>query len=465
MRSRVTAVCLSLWLLVSPIFLYPASPAAGSASSTVLAPTPPMGWNSYDAYGGIVNESEVRANAKYLADHLARFGWKYVTVDFYWYFANPVGDDPYGQDKLKTSMDEYGRLLPDPVRFPSSIHGNGFKPLADYVHGLGLKFGIHIMRGIPRQAVGRNLPVLGTSAHAKDIANLQNTCSWSSAMYGVDVSNAAGQAYYDSIAQLYAQWGADFIKADDMSWGENPAKEGYHAAEIKALRQAMNKTGRPMILSLSPGPAPLEQAAHLTEWSQMWRMSGDMWDNWKDLLAHFALCRAWVQYAGPNHWPDADMLPLGRVRVRGFSDKEVPHKSYLSHDEEVTLMTLWVISRSPLIMGGELPTLDPETEGLLTNDETLAVDQAGARNHEVYDRGPAVVWEADAADGQAKYVALFDTGDQPGAVTATWEELGLRGKYSVRDLWQKKDLGTAEGKFVATLPAHAAGLYRLTPAR
>lgn len=422
-----------------------------------------MGWNSYDAYGGIVNESEMRANAKYLADHLARFGWKYVTVDFYWYFANPVGDDPYGQDKLKTSMDEYGRLLPDPVRFPSSVNGKGFKPLADYVHSLGLKFGIHIMRGIPRQAVSRNLPVFGTTAHAKDVANLQNTCSWSSAMYGVDVSTPAGQAYYDSIAKLYAQWEVDFIKADDMSWGENPAKEGYHAAEIKALRQAMNKTGRPMVLSLSPGPAPLDRAAHLAEWSQMWRMSGDMWDNWKDLLAHFVLCRDWMKFAGPNHWPDADMLPLGHVRVRGFSGKEVPHKSYLSQDEEVTLMSLWMISRSPLIMGGELPTLDSETEALLTNEETVAVDQNSSSNHQIYDRGSSVAWEADAPDHRAKYVAMFDKGDQPEDVTVTWEELGLTGKYSVRDLWKRKDVEAAEGKFAVTLRPRGAGLYKLTP--
>ena len=325
-------------LLVAVVFLAASrsvsAPAHGSGGSAPfqsdypdsLALTPPMGWNSYDSYGGAVNEEEMKANAKYLADHLARYGWNYVVVDYYWYFAHPeAAENSSGQDKIETSMDDYGRLLPAPNRFPSSAGGRGFKPLADYVHSLGLKFGIHIMRGIPRQAVERNLPVLGTEARARDIADTRNICEWSTAMYGVDTTKPAGQAYYNSIAALYASWDVDFIKADDMSRGNS--REPYHGPEIEALRKAMNNTGRAMVLSLSPGAAPIDQAASLSEWSQMWRISDDMWDNWKEVYTQFARTRRWApvqrsqSLAGRRH---AAARPAARARLQGSAAGVAP---------------------------------------------------------------------------------------------------------------------------------------------
>ncbi|HEV3275680.1 MAG TPA: glycoside hydrolase family 27 protein [Terriglobia bacterium] len=421
-----------------------------------LAVTPPMGWNSFDSYGGAVTEQEMKANAKYGADHLARYGWKYVVVDFYWYFSNPQAIE-----HSATAIDAYGRLLPVPERFPSAAGGRGFKPLADYVHSLGLKFGIHIMRGIPRLAVERNLPVLGTDAHARDIADTANLCPWSTAMYGVDTGKPAGQAYYESIAKLYASWDVDFIKADDMSRGND--REPYHGPEIEALRKAMNKTGRPMVLSLSPGAAPLDQAASLSEWSQMWRISDDMWDDWKEVAAQFKLTGNWARSSGPNHWPDADMLPLGRLRLRGFDDP--PRASRLTHDEQTTLMTLWCIFRSPLMMGGDLPTLDSWTASLLENPEILAVDQSSTGGHEVFNRDSRVAWAADAPGGRSKYVALFDTGDVGADVAVAWREIGVSGKQNVRDLWARRDLGTFDDSFPARLNPHGAGLYELKPGK
>lgn len=463
-KHRWVALLFSIAALISPVTLRPESAATPPPADYPgrLAITPPLGWNSYDSYGGAVNEQEMRANAKYVADHLAKFGWKYVVVDYYWYFNHPeASEESGGQDRLETAMDEYGRLLSAPNRFPSSAGGQGFKPLADYVHSLGLKFGIHIMRGIPRQAAERNLPVLGTSVHAQDIADRKNVCPWSTAMYGVDVNKPGGQAYYDSLAKLYAGWGVDFIKADDMSRGGKV--EPYHGPEIEALRKAMNSSGRPMVLSLSPGAAPLDQAASLARWSQMWRISDDMWDNWKEVYAQFARTRDWAKHSGPNHWPDADMLPLGRLRLRGFKDP--PRPSRLTHDEQVTLMTLWCIFRSPLMMGGDLPSLDPWTASVLENPEVLAVDQASAGNHELFERGPVVAWEADASSGGAKYVGLFNTGDGPADVAVTWQELGLAGKWEARDLWQKHDVGEIEGRLTAKIGAHGAGLYKLKRAK
>lgn len=429
-----------------------------------LAVTPPMGWNSYDAYWGDVTEKEVRANARYMAQHLKRYGWKYVVVDYYWYFPHPRPG--VSEQTLKVAMDKYGRLIPAVNRFPSSANGKGFKPLADYVHSLGLKFGIHIMRGIPRAAVARNLPILGTGAHARDIADKENTCAWSTAMYGVDVSNPAGRAYYDSLAKLYAQWGVDFIKADDMSRGENPKGEHYHAPEIEALRKAMNGTGRPMVLSLSPGATPLAEAANVTRWSQMWRMSDDMWDKWAEVESQFDRCRNWERYAGPNHWPDADMLPLGRIRIRGYGHREPDH-TRLTHAEQITMMTLWSMARSPLMMGGDLPSLDSFTLSLLTNKQVLAIDQHSTGNREVLrrDDGRVIVWEADAPGTPRKYVALFNLSRAAAEVAVSWPELGVTGKQTVRDLWGKKNLGAFQGRFSSTIAPHGAGMFELVPVR
>jgi len=411
-----------------------------------------MGWNSYDSYGGDVNEQQVKANARYMADHLAMYGWKYIVVDYYWYY-------PSGKVKGAPVMDANGCLLPATNRFPSAAGGKGFKPLADYVHSLGLKFGIHIMRGIPRAAVEENLPILGTHAHAKDIANVLNTCSWSKAMDGVDVSKPAGQAYYNSLAKLYASWGVDFVKADDMSRASNPYGEVYHAPEIEALRKALTNSGRPMVLSLSPGPTPLCDAANAERYSQMWRISNDIWDNWPELRDQFGYCRLWAPYIGPNHWPDADMLPLGLLRLRGFSDG--PRLTRLTHDEQITMMTLWCIFRSPLMMGGDLPTMGPFTLSLLTNQEVLAVDQHSSGNRLLFTHGEQIAWVANVPGTRQKYVALFNLGKSAQEITVSWRELGIRGKVPVRDLWKKSNLGRYAQRFSAEIDPHGAGLYRI----
>jgi alpha-galactosidase len=418
-----------------------------------------MGWNSYDSYGGGVNEQEVKTNAKYMAEHLASYGWNYVVIDYYWYFPHPIrrGD----QGGLEVAMDDYGRLLPALNRFPSAAGGQGFKPIADYVHSLGLKFGIHIMRGIPRAAVQKNLAIFGTHARARDIADLHNICTWSKAMYGVDASKPAGQAYYNSIAKLYTEWGVDYIKADDMSWSETKTGETYHAQEIEALRRALNNCGRRMVLSLSPGPTEVDHAAHVVRWSQLWRISSDIWDDWDQVKQQFDYCRIWAPYIGPNHWPDADMLPLGRLRIRYFGDG--PRFSRLSRDEQTTLLTLWSIFRSPLMMGGDLPSSDPTTLSLLMNKEVIAVDQASSRNRELFRRDNEVAWTADVPGTRAKYVALFNLADAPREVGVSWKELGLSGKCRIRDLWQKKELGTFEVRFATIIPPHLSQLCKVEP--
>ena len=243
-----------------------------------VATTPPMGWNSWDCYGTAVTEAEVKANAGYMAEKLKQHGWQYVVVDIQW--SEPKAQAHGYRADAELAMDEYGRLIPAVNRFPSSADGRGFKPLADYVHSLGLKFGIHIMRGIPRRAVKANLPVWGSKVRAADIADVYSVCPWNTDMYGLDMSRPGAQDYYDSIVKMYAGWGVDYIKADDIA---RPA----HREEIAALHRAIQKSGRPMVLSLSPGPAMVKDAAFLQENANLWRISDDFWDEWRLLRLNF----------------------------------------------------------------------------------------------------------------------------------------------------------------------------------
>lgn len=412
------------------------------------AATPPMGWNSWDAYGTAVREQDVKANADYMAEHLAKVGWQYIVVDIQWYQPNAQG---HGYDpKAKLVLDEYGRLQPATNRFPS-----GFKALADYVHGKGLKFGIHIMRGIPRQAVAQNLPVKGTQFHAKDIAEPDNHCRWNPDMWGIDTTRPGSQEYYDSIVELYASWGVDFIKADDMG------SHLYQPAEIKALHRAILKSGRTILLSISPGPAPVMEAEFFQKHSQMWRISDDFWDEWKLLRQQFEFARDWAPEIGKNNtWPDADMLAIGRLRLASNNGKGEPTK--FTPDEQLTMMTLWSIMRSPLIMGGDLPQCDAFTLSLLDNPEVIAVDQHSKNNRPILTKGAFVVWSAKPAEGNDTYLAIFNLGEKKELFEASWKELRLSDEsHSIRDLWSRKDLGPT-GKLGVELAPHASCLFRVS---
>jgi hypothetical protein len=342
-------------------------------------------------------------------------------------------------------------LLPAPNRFPSSVGGQGFKPIADKVHALGLKFGVHLMRGIPRLAVEQNLPVLGTAVKAVDIANPASTCPWNPDMYGVDMTKSGAQAYYDSVFALLAFWGVDFVKMDDMS-----RPYDAHRPEIEAAHAAIAKTRRPIILSLSPGETPLARADHVSRHAQMWRISDDFWDEWPLLAAQFTRLENWSTVRAPGAWPDADMLPLGRLALGQRDTKFTPV-------EQKTLMTLWSIARSPLIMGGDLRALDAPTLDLLTNDEVLAVNQTSSDNRPWFYADGTRVWTARAAEPHVYYLALFNTdgGPTPKTVSFDFKALDFQWPVKVRDLWARQDLGSYSDSFAAELPPHGAGLYRL----
>lgn len=428
--------------------------------------TPPMGWNSWDCYGTTVTEAEVMANAEFMAEHLLPHGWDTVVVDIDW--SDPTAR-PHGYTTdAPLEMDTHGRLMPDPGRFPSAADGAGFGPLAERIHSLGLRFGIHMMRGIPRRAVAANTPILGSDAHAADVADPANACEWNPHMVGLRQDHPASQAYYDSLLGLYAEWGVDFIKADDMLWP-------YQAADIEALSRAVDRSGRDIELSLSPGrDLSLARLEHLQQHATMWRICDDLWDDWESVAANFTRFARWAPHASPDGWPDGDMLPLGRIGIR--AERGSARHDRLTRAERRSLMTLWLVARSPLMIGGDLPSTEPDTIALFTHPEALALTRSSG-GREVFREGDLVVWAAQGERGE-RYAAVFNLHDDRRHLTLDAADLGF-GLHPaggvLREVWTGDDLrlapcvpGQASSRGVApgssgvslSIAAHGVALLR-----
>ncbi|HEY6926615.1 MAG TPA: glycoside hydrolase family 27 protein [Steroidobacteraceae bacterium] len=439
--------------------------AACPAPAHEVAPSPPMGWNSWDSYGLTIDEAAFKANAQELAK-LRPYGWTYAVIDEGWYMGNPFGDKLQNRQYV---LESHGLLIPAPARYPSAAGNQGFKPLGEWVHAQGLKFGLHIVRGIPKQAVQANLPIAGSAFHAVEAADTGDTCGWDDGNYGVR-DNPAGQAYYDSMLAQYAHWGLDFIKVDCI------ADHPYKASEIRQIAAAIGKAGRPIVLSLSPGPTQPEHAAEIRRYAQMWRISNDIWDRW--LFVHeppkeddfpigvrdiFSRLQPWVGRARDGHWPDADMLPFGMLAPHpGLGE---PRHTRLTLDEERTQLTLLAIARSPLILGANLTQLDEETRALLTNRAVIAINQTATDNHPVEDLPAGFekirVWVASGSARQQslRFLAVFNLDDEPASVAAPWDKLGLHpGHLVAEDLWKAERLPAAD-RLKVVLPAHGCALY------
>jgi alpha-galactosidase len=456
----------------------PAGPAAVAEPFHAWALTPPMGWNSWDCFGQAVTESEVKANADFMAARLSKLGWRTVVVDIEWSEPQRIGPDYPVQSK--SEIDAFGRFVPAASRFPSAANGRGFGPLADYVHHKGLKFGVHIVRGIPRLAVERNTPIEGTSYRAADIADKSDHCDWNKDQWGVDVTKPGAQAWYDALFRQLAGWGVDFVKADDLC---------YRGEEIEMMRRAIDRTGRPIVLSLSYGPMPIERGDALVKNANMWRLLGDLWDYWDQIRPAFRRLHEWTPFAGPGRWPDPDMLPLGRLRAlpEGWSKTVTMNPGYfemvshggredvanfLSRDEQRTVMTLWAIARCPLMFGGHLPASDAWTLSLITNAGVLAVNQSSRGNRQLFHANGLAAWTAEDPETGATYVAVFNLSDRASqgpdaglAVPVRLADLGIEGPAAVTDLWTGKLSGLAAVEFAPVVPYHGAGLYRLEAAK
>jgi alpha-galactosidase len=421
-----------------------------------LALKPPMGWNSWNSFGWTVNEQQVRANAEYMAKYLKPLGYEYVVIDANWY-ADAKGSNYEDfvhetmSPKPNYNLDEYGRLLPDTIKFPSAKNGQGFKPLADYIHGLGLKLGVHIMRGIPWKAADNDTKILGSDFKAKSISQPDSGCVWYDGYYGIDMKKPGSQEYYNSMFKLYADWGLDFVKADDV----------VNIADLEGISKAMRTSGRKMVLSIVPDNISYEK---LKENAHMARTGFDMWDVWEMLKKGFPTANAVVKYTEPGFWPDLDILPIGKIGI-GLSYKgPKPRIANFNKNELHALLSLWYISRMPLFFGGNLPETDPTTFDLITNNEAIAVNQNSTNSRQIKFKNANIIWAADIPKSEDKYLAFFNQWESliPINPKITWNQLGLTGsEYKVRDLWAKKDLGSFKDGFSAPISAHDAGLYKI----
>lgn len=421
-----------------------------------FAPTPPMGWNSWDCYGAAVNEQQLLANAEYVAKNLKQHGYNYVVCDIQWY--EPKAKSNFYNNFTELCTDEYSRLIPAVNRFPSCEGGKGFKPIADKIHAMGLKFGIHIMRGIPRQAVHNNTAIKGTNVTARQIAKQFSLCPWNTDMYGVNPKADGAREYYQSIFDLYASWGVDFIKCDDICNTEFNKQNPYSAKdEIELIRSCIDNCGRDMVLSLSPGPAPLEYAAHLSENANMWRLTGDFWDNWDKLKAMFERTSKWYPFVKEGCWPDCDMLPLGRLAKNASYEGGRDRYTLFTKDEQVTLMNLWCIFRSPLMLGGELNDNTEWDLNLITNDEVLFVNQNGKNPRPVLYNENEAIWISDGEG--CRFLALFNLSDEERTVSLETEKISMK-SVSVRDLWLHSSLGEMSAVSVSLRP-HASVIYKI----
>lgn len=419
---------------------------------------PPMGWNSWDCYGAGVTEDELLGNAEFMRDRLKQYGYQYVVCDIQWY--EPAAKGNVYNNFADLCMDEYSRLIPAVNRFPSSANGAGFKPIADKIHSMGLKFGIHIMRGIPRQAVHRNTRIYGTTARARDIASQFSLCPWNTDMYGVDTEKRGAEEYYDSLFKLYASWGVDFVKVDDIANTEFSPQNPYSAEkEIEMIRAAIDRSGRDMVLSLSPGPAPLNKAEHLSENANMWRISGDFWDRWDKLLNMFSLCEKWYPYVKDGSFPDCDILPLGKLCIDGSYMGDMGRDSGFTKEEQKTMMTLWAVFRSPLFFGGELRLTDNYTLSLVTNPEVINVNQNSEKPLFVYNKGGIAVWQTKIENCTA--VAVFNLSDEEKHYKLSFSDLGIENVRAVRDLWARKDIPKCEIDVAVSLKPHSSEFFEI----
>jgi hypothetical protein len=440
-----------------------------------------MGWNSWDAYGLTITEPAFRANVTVQKEKLLSHGWTYSVIDEGWFFENPQDRDK--PDTLRYAIDSYGRYVPVPARFPSAVvagmkpavqsdavapiklnatvEDTSFAALATWVHSQGLKFGIHIVRGIPRVSTERNLPIEASSFHAQDAADPSDVCPWDPTNWGVK-NNAAGQAWYDSLLRQYAAWGIDFLKVDCIS------SHPYKLDEIRMIRRAIDKTGRPIVLSLSPGPTALENGPEVAKLSNMWRIADDHWDLWdsqgkpfpQGTRDQFARLDAWHKYARPGTWPDADMLPIGELRPSpGWGD---PRVSRLTPDEVRTELTLWSIARSPMILGGNLTLMDDATLALLTNPFLVAANQSSTESAQLMHEGDLIVWKAKLPGGRVA-LALFNTGEAPLKLDRTFASLDpVLGATSwvIDDVWSQQPVPSGN-KIQATIAPHACSFLML----
>jgi len=400
-----------------------------------------MGWNSFDSYGVYLHEKAALANLEAMAKKLKPFGYEYFVIDNGWfgeYKLQPNSLFPAEKHASDVRLNEFGLVQPSKCYFP-----NGLKPIITRARQLGIKVGVHLMRGIPRKAFELNLPIKGTKYQAKDIADTTSTCKWCSYNYGVDMSRPGAQEFYNSLVQQLADWGIDFIKADDIV---------PFPKEVVAMAKAIENSGRPIVLSLSPGnnADPKNVAQYRT--GNMLRVTTDIWDDQKGMETAFAAWRKWGGSERPGFWIDMDMIPFGNLLVMSPEPKKTGRKTKavrlagkgysrtckLTKAQKCSFITLRALAASPLMFGGDLPTLDDHSLKLVTNKQMIACNQNGVMGKLVSESNGLEVWRtAKKGSAQSGWVGVFNRTEKARSVELTLELLGMKtaGLLACADIW------------------------------
>ncbi len=433
----------------------------------MVAETPPMGWNSFDSYGVYLYEEAALKNVEAFAEKLKPHGYEYFVIDAGWFGEFELkGNTIYPKEKhaKKLNFNEYGLLQPSETYFP-----NGLKPIIDRCHELGIKFGIHLMRGIPRSVVDQDLPIKGTDFKASEIADKNSICVWNDQNYGVDMSKPGAQEFYNSLINQIADWGVDFVKYDDIV---------PFPKEVEAVVKAIEQTGRPMVLSLSPGGKVDENAIETFKKANMLRVTHDIWDEQASIDICFDAWRKWQGKEAPGFWIDMDMIPFGQLQLMSpkpdiltgkeskaelialkeagklsnvelLAGKGWKRESELTKDQKYTFIALRALSASPLMMGGDLPTLDDFSLELITHPEVIACNQNGVMGKLIYEKDGIEVWKTPRKNASGGWIGVFNRNDSPEQISLTSETLVLTKNEALKDIWNQKKLDLNENHAIA----------------
>lgn len=422
--------------------------------NAVLCPKPPLGFNSYDCYPGYLDQETVKKLIDVMAEKYLPSGYEYFVIDGGWYaelIIDPATKLPVGES---LNIDKNG--LPGPSRF---FFPDGMKPLIDYAHKKGLKFGLHLMRGAIRQGIKENCVVKGTNIPLKDIVDTLSICRWANMSYGVDMDKPGSYEFYKSVVDKLASWGVDFIKYDDITGMPK---------EINAITKAIKENGRPIALSLSPGEDTKVEFMPYYQNCNALRITQDIWDNQRGIDKSFVAMKVFQGRGFSGFWPDLDMIALGPLEVNAAPKAGVTKKgkrfSLLNQDQAYTFITQRAIYASPLFIGGDMLTMDDFTYQLLTNKDMLACNQNGVTGFLMYDNDSIQIYKTPARNDPSKgWVAVFNLNNSPEKRSLKKADFGffyqrpalnvLLRNYHLRDIWNQKEYSLKD-TLEFTIPAH-----------
>lgn len=398
----------------------------------------PMGWNSFDCYGRYTYEEDVKVNIDFMAENLKKYGYEYIITDIGWYgmFHYDYEGQKYPSERHASDvcMDEYGRYISSEKMYPGTV-----KAMCRYAHEKGLKFGVHLMRGVPRKAVELKLPIKGTNYTCDMIADLSDTCEWCHYNYGIDMSKPGSYEYYKSVIELMEEWEIDFIKYDDIT--------GF-PKEIEAVAKAVQEIERPMVLSLSPGGDTREEFMQSYKMANMLRITEDIWDNQDSIDQVFERLKTFYDYQDNDFYIDLDMLCIGHLMLcrpkEQFSNgstnalvsgQGLERMCALSKAQQETFMTIRALCASPLMIGSDLPTMGEEAYSLITNEDMIDCNQRTERFFPVKAQDGVVIWKSDAG-----YIGIFNTESHEKKYKIPLETLELKENMKIKNVWKAENI-------------------------